>query len=63
MLSSEQADAIDGMIERLRADVRRLVAERDEAQREVRRLARENAEQLDTIFSLEQQLKTRGGSQ
>ncbi len=55
-LSVETADAIDAMIERLRTEVKRLTKERDDAQCEVARLARENSEQLDTIFELEQRL-------
>lgn len=58
-LSIETADAIDAMIERLRADVKRLAKERDDALCEVKRLERENSEQLDTIFALEQRLAMR----
>lgn len=59
MLSAETADALDAMIDRLRADVRRLARERDELATEVRRLSKENAEQLDQIFALEQRLAMR----
>jgi hypothetical protein len=56
MISDEAAASIDAMIERLRADVKRLTRERDDAQCEVKRLERENLGQLDTIFELEQRL-------
>lgn len=56
MISDEAAASIDALIDRLRADVKRLARENADLAVMVKRLERQHLQDLDDLFTLQQQL-------